>query len=96
MKRRVWHSEANLNRRQICFDIAAKRNVHPIEVALAYVIQTSSLIYPLIGPRTVFETDSSISAVSMNLTNDEMEKLSRRLIKPLSLISSTEAPIEIS
>ena len=76
-EKRVWHSEANLNRRQICFDIAAKRNVHPIEVALAYVIQTSSLIYPLIGPRTVFETDSSISAVSMNLTDSEMEKLSR-------------------
>jgi aryl-alcohol dehydrogenase-like predicted oxidoreductase len=76
-EKRVWHSEANLNRRQICFDIAAKRNVHPIEVALAYVIQTSPLIYPLIGPRTVFETDSSISAVSMNLTDSEMEKLSR-------------------
>jgi hypothetical protein len=30
----------------------------------------------LIGPRTVYETDSSISAISMNLTNDEMEKLS--------------------
>lgn len=76
-EKRVWHSETNLLKRERCFEIAGKRGVKPIEVALAYVIQKSPLIYPLIGPRTIFETDSSISAVAMNLTADEMYMLSK-------------------
>ena len=46
-----------------------------IQVALAYVIQKSSLIFPLIGPRTVMETDSSILATQLNLSQDEMNQL---------------------
>ena len=73
---RVWHDEKNLKRRKKCFAIAESRNVQPIQVALAYVIQKSPLIFPLIGPRTVLETDSSIAATQLNLSKEEMSELS--------------------
>ena len=75
-EKRVWHSEANLKRREICFNIAAERNVEPIEIALAYVIQSSKIIFPLIGPRTINELNSSIFATSVNLSDEEIEQLS--------------------
>ena len=75
-EKRVWHSEANLKRREVCFNIAAERNVEPIEIALAYVIQSSKIIFPLIGPRTINELNSSIFATSVNLSDEEIEQLS--------------------
>ena len=72
---RVWHSEKNLQRRKVCFAIAAQRGVQPIQVALAYVIQKSSLIFPLVGPRTIMEAESSIAATQLNLTEEEMSSL---------------------
>ena len=74
-EKRVWHSETNLKRREICFNIAAERSVEPIEIALAYVIQSSKIIFPLIGPRTINELNSSIFATSLNLTNAEIKQL---------------------
>ena len=74
-ERRVWHSEKNLQRRKVCFAIAAQRGVQPIQVALAYVIQKSSLIFPLVGPRTIIEAESSIAATQLNLTDEEMSSL---------------------
>jgi aryl-alcohol dehydrogenase-like predicted oxidoreductase/predicted dehydrogenase len=73
---RVWHDKKNLKRRKKCFEIAESRNVQPIQVALAYVIQKSPLIFPLIGPRTVMETNSSIAATQLNLSKEEMSELS--------------------
>jgi len=72
---RVWHCEKNLQRRKVCFAIAAQRGVQPIQVALAYVIQKSSLIFPLVGPRTIMEAESSIAATKLNLTEEEMSSL---------------------
>ena len=74
-EKRVWHSKTNLKRREICFNIAAERSVEPIEIALAYVIHSSKTIFPLIGPRTINELNSSIFATSLNLTNAEIEQL---------------------
>ena len=73
---RVWHDEKNLKRRAKCFEIAQQRNLQPIQVALAYVLHKSSLIFPLIGPRTIFETNSSIEATQIELSNQELSELS--------------------
>ena len=73
---RVWHNKKNLERRAKCFEIAEQKNLQPIQVALAYVVQKSSLIFPLIGPRTIFETNSSIEASQINLSDQEMIDLS--------------------
>jgi aryl-alcohol dehydrogenase-like predicted oxidoreductase len=74
---RVWHYEKNLNRRQKCFEIAEQRNVQPIQIALAYVLHKSHLIFPLIGPRTIFETNSSIQASKIELSAKELLALAQ-------------------
>ena len=74
---RVWHYEKNLLRRQVCFEIAQERNVQPIQVALAYVLHKSKLIFPLIGPRTIFESNSSIQATQLELTTKELQALAQ-------------------
>ena len=75
-EKRVWHSKKNLERREICFEIADKRNVEPIEIAIAYVVHTSSLLFPLIGPRTINELNSSIFGSQINLSPEELSRLS--------------------
>tara|TARA_B100001250_G_scaffold391024_1_gene391517 strand:+ start:5011 stop:7014 length:2004 start_codon:yes stop_codon:yes gene_type:complete len=74
---RVWHYENNLKRRQACFDLAKERNVQPIQIALAYVLHKSNLIFPLIGPRTIFESNSSIQATQIELTARELQFLAQ-------------------
>ena len=72
---RVWHYEKNLKRREKCFELAAKKNVQPIQIALAYVLHKSPLIFPLVGPRTIFETNSSVQASQLKLTDQELLQL---------------------
>jgi aryl-alcohol dehydrogenase-like predicted oxidoreductase len=75
-EKRVWHSRKNLKRRDICFEIAEKKNVEPIEIAIAYVVHSSPLIFPLIGPRTVNELNSSIFGSQINLSEEDLNRLS--------------------
>ena len=74
---RVWHYEKNLKRRQACFEIAEERNIQPIQIALAYVLHKSDLIFPLIGPRTISESNSSIQATQIKLTTKELQELAQ-------------------
>jgi aryl-alcohol dehydrogenase-like predicted oxidoreductase len=76
-EKRVWHYEKNLQRRQACFEVALARNVQPIQVALAYVLHKSKLIFPLIGPRTIFESNSSIQATQLELSAKELQALAQ-------------------
>ena len=75
-EKRVWHSKKNLKRREICFEIADKKNVEPIEIAIAYIVHTSSLVFPLIGPRTINELNSSIFGSQIDLSEEELRRLS--------------------
>ena len=74
---RVWHYEKNLKRRERCFELARQKNVEPIQIALAYVLHQSQLIFPLIGPRTIFETNSSIQSSQIKLTAQELLELAQ-------------------
>ena len=74
---RVWHYAKNLERRDKCFELAEKRGLEPIQIALAYVLHQSDLIFPLIGPRTIVETNSSIEASKVELTTNELQELSQ-------------------
>ena len=74
---RVWHHAKNLQRRQVCFDMAKERNVQPIQIALAFVLHKSKLIFPLIGPRTISESNSSIQATQLELTASELQALAQ-------------------
>ena len=74
---RVWHYKKNLKRRQACFNLADQKNVQPIQIALAYVLHKSNLIFPLIGPRSISESNSYIQATQIELTTAELQALAQ-------------------
>ena len=68
---RVWGSEDNLERRSRCFELAQKKSVDPIQMALAFVLNQEFPSFPLIGPRNFFETESSLEATKIELSLEE-------------------------
>ena len=68
---RVWGSEDNLERRSRCFELASKKSVDPIQMALAFVLNQKFPSFPLIGPRNFFETESSLEATKIDLSLEE-------------------------
>lgn len=68
---RVWVSEDNLERRSRCFELASKKSVDPIQMALAFVLNQNFPSFPLIGPRNFFETESSLEATKIELSFEE-------------------------
>ncbi|MEB2844415.1 oxidoreductase [Rhizobiales bacterium RZME27] len=72
---RCWYSDSNFERRDRAIELANKRGVSPIHIALAYVIAQPFPVIPLIGPRTVGELEDSLSALSISLTPDEVRWL---------------------
>ena len=70
-QKRVWGSENNLERRRRCFELASKKSVDPIQMALAFVLNQQFPSFPLIGPRNFFETESSLEATEIHLTEEE-------------------------
>ena len=71
-QKRVWGSEDNLERRRRCFELASKKSVDPIQMALAFVLNQEFPSFPLIGPRNFFETESSLQATKIHLTDAEI------------------------
>ena len=75
---RVWSSDKNLERRKRCFSLAKKMGFKPIEIALAYVLNQDFPSFPLIGPRNFFETESSVRALEINFSEEEIKWLDLR------------------
>ena len=69
---RVWGSADNLERRSRCFELASKKSVDPIQMALSFVLNQEFPSFPLIGPRNFFETESSLEATKIELSKDEV------------------------
>jgi len=76
---RVWGSRDNLERRKRCFVLASKKSVDPIQMALAFVLNQEFPSFPLIGPRNFFETESSLQATTINLSQEEMAWLNLKI-----------------
>ena len=72
---RVWGSTDNLERRKRCFDLAAEKDVDPIQMALAFVLNQDFPSFPLIGPRNFFETESSLQATQIEVSSKEISWL---------------------
>jgi aryl-alcohol dehydrogenase-like predicted oxidoreductase len=73
--RRSWYSEDNFRRRERAIELATKKGVEPINIALAYVLHQPFPTFPLIGPRTIAETVSSFGALDVELTEREVKWL---------------------
>lgn len=66
-----WYSPGNWQRVERARKIAADRGVLPVNIALAWVLHQPFPTFPIIGPRTVDELNSSLDALSVRLTGKE-------------------------
>ncbi len=72
---RAWYSEDNFQRLERVRRLARERDTAPIAVALAYVLHQPFPTFPLIGPRTLAETRSSLGALAVRLSPEEVRWL---------------------
>jgi aryl-alcohol dehydrogenase-like predicted oxidoreductase len=56
-------------------EIAKAKGVGLLQVALAYVMQKTPYVFPIVGQRKVEHLKSSIAALSVALTDEEMKKV---------------------
>lgn len=75
--KRCWFSEENFDRRDRAMDIADQMGVELINIALAYVLTQPFKTFPLIGPRFLWETTSSLRALDVELSDADMAWLDR-------------------
>ncbi len=69
---RCWYSDDNFQRLARVNELAAKRNVLPINIALAYVLNQPFPTFALIGPRQLSETRTSLPALDFSLSPQEL------------------------
>jgi aryl-alcohol dehydrogenase-like predicted oxidoreductase len=70
-----WYSEDNFARQRRCFELAKKKGVEPVSVALAYVLHQPFPIWALIGPDNLAEIRTSFDGLGVTLTPDEVKWL---------------------
>ncbi|HCE46540.1 MAG TPA: oxidoreductase [Lentisphaeria bacterium] len=70
-----WYSDDNFQRQARAIELAKKKNVQPVTIALAYVLCQPFPTFPLIGPRAISETKSSFEALTCELTPKELKWL---------------------
>ncbi len=73
---RCWYSQDNFKRLERARELAKKRGCLAINIALAYVLCQPFPTFPLIGPRAIWETRSSLRALDIQLTPQELAWLS--------------------
>ena len=72
---RCWYAEDNFKRLERTRELAAKLDVEPVNVALAYVLCQPFSTFPLIGPRRIAETRSCFRALEIQLSPDDLRRL---------------------
>jgi len=72
---RCWYADDNFQRLRRVNELAARRNVLPINVALAYVLHQPFPTFALIGPRQLSETRTSFGALGIDLSDGELRWL---------------------
>jgi aryl-alcohol dehydrogenase-like predicted oxidoreductase len=72
---RCWYAPDNFQRLERVNELAKKRNVLPINIALAYVLNQPFPTFALIGPRQLSETRTSFAALGIDLTAEELRWL---------------------
>jgi predicted dehydrogenase/aryl-alcohol dehydrogenase-like predicted oxidoreductase len=72
---RGWYSEENFRRLDRVNALAKERGVLPLAIALAYVLCQPFPTFPLIGPQMLSETRTSLQALDIELTPEEVRWL---------------------
>ena len=79
---RCWGGEDNLQRRERAFELAGKKGVAPINVATAWVLAQPFASFAIIGPRGPGETRTSLPALAVELTSQEVAWLNLEADSP--------------
>jgi len=69
---RCFYSDGNFERLRRARELAAQRGVEPTAIALAWLLHQPYPVFPLIGPRQLSETRTSMPGLSVTLTPDEL------------------------
>ncbi|NOU93821.1 aldo/keto reductase [Paenibacillus sp. LMG 31456] len=72
---RVYYSDANWERLRRAEELAKKKGVSPIQIALAYVLNQSFPSAALIGAQNLAEQESCLEGSQIKLTADEVQWL---------------------
>jgi len=81
---RCWYNEDNFRRKTRAEQLAAQRGVHPINIALAYVLNQPFPTFPLIGAKQPSETASCLSALAITLSPAELAWLNLEVNEVIS------------
>lgn len=79
---RVYYTEENFERLRRARTLAEQRGVHPLQVALAWVLNQPFPTIAIIGPHSVEELESSVQAADLKLTPSEMAYLDLQQATP--------------
>jgi predicted dehydrogenase/aryl-alcohol dehydrogenase-like predicted oxidoreductase len=66
-----WYSDDNFERLYRARELAAKKGVQPVQIALAWVLHQPFPSFALIGPQTMEEMHTSLAALDIVLTPEE-------------------------
>ncbi|GAC1397211.1 MAG: aldo/keto reductase [Chloroflexota bacterium] len=72
---RVWYSADNWERYRRARDLAERKGVTPTTIALAYVLAQPFPTFPLIGPVTLEEMRTSVEALTVTLSPEDVRWL---------------------
>jgi len=72
---RCWYSEDNFERLARARELAARRGVPPVAIAMAYVLCQPFPVYALFGPATIAEMQASLGGLDVELTPAELRWL---------------------
>lgn len=77
-----WYSEDNFKRKDRATELAKAEGVLPINIAAAYVLCQPFPSFALIGPRTLYETYTTMPGLDIELTKQELAYLDLRADSP--------------
>ncbi|MEV6287562.1 aldo/keto reductase [Kribbella sp. NPDC051770] len=69
---RCFYSDENFRRLDRARELAKAKNVEPTAIALAWLLHQPYPVFPLIGPRQISETRTSLPGLSVQLTDEEV------------------------
>ena len=72
---RCFYSDDNFRRLDRARELAAAKGVEPTAIALAWLLHQPYPVFPLIGPRHISETRTSLPGLSVTLTDEEVAYL---------------------
>jgi len=80
-----WFDESSLAIRSAVHKLAQERKVTPVEIAIAWLLSKDSVTAPIIGVSKVEHLETNIRALSIKLTDAEIQTL-ESLYKPRSVL----------